>query len=104
MAGGQAESSQADRVIMAKIAFTSHLERYVEQATVETEGETVGVALERVFAVNPKLRGYVVDEVGALRKHISVFLDNEPIKDRVHLSDPLRQDSQVFVLQALSGG
>ena len=61
-------------------------------------------ALSRVFDANPRLRGYVVDERGALRKHMSVFVDGELIKDRLRLSDPVSESSEVYVMQALSGG
>ena len=67
-------------------------------------GNTVHEALTQVFESNPRLRGYVVDERGALRKHMSVFVDGELIRDRAHLSDPLTPDSEVYVMQALSGG
>jgi hypothetical protein len=33
-----------------------------------------------------------------------IFVDDRPLADRQRLSDPLRPDSQVFVMQALSGG
>ena len=89
---------------MAKVAFTSHLERYVECPEVDSAGGTVREVLDGVFARNPRLRGYVVDEEGALRKHMSVFVDSVPIRDRTSLSDPVRVDSEVYVLQALSGG
>ena len=68
------------------------------------EAQTVQEALAQVFADNPRLRGYVVDERGALRKHMTVFVDGEQLKDRVGLSDPVGSDAEVYVMQALSGG
>ena len=65
---------------------------------------TVHDALAQVFETNPRLRGYVVDEHGALRKHMAVFVDGELIKDRARLSDPVAADGEVYVMQALSGG
>ena len=47
---------------------------------------------------------YVLDDQGALRKHVNVFVDNRMISDRVALSDAVAEDSEVFVMQALSGG
>ena len=60
--------------------------------------------LDRVFADNPRLRGYVVDERGVLRKHMIIFIDGEQIADREKLSDPVRPQSEIYVMQALSGG
>lgn len=64
----------------------------------------MGDALREVFSGNPKLRGYVLDDQGRLRRHVLVFVDNERIKDRTGLSDPVAKNSEVFVMQALSGG
>jgi len=89
---------------MARIAFTSHLERYAECPPTDVSGATVREALDAVFNQNPILRGYIVDESGALRKHVSIFVDNAPVADRARLSDPLNPDSEIYVLQALSGG
>lgn len=60
--------------------------------------------LDAVFASNPRARGYVLDDQGALRKHMVVFVDGETIRDRTTLSDPVAPDADVYVMQALSGG
>ena len=46
----------------------------------------------------------MLDEQGALRPHMVIFVDNEPIHDRVQLSDAVSPDGELFVMQALSGG
>lgn len=89
---------------MVKVAFTENLQRHVPCPPVEVRAGTVGEALEQVFDQNPRLRGYVVDEHGALRKHVVVFADGEQIVDRVTLKDPLDANGEVYVMQALSGG
>lgn len=57
-----------------------------------------------MFSANPRLRGYVVDERGALRKHMSIFVDGDLIVDRRTLSDSVGPTSEIYVMQALSGG
>lgn len=89
---------------MAVVAFTPNLQRHVECPTVEVPGDTVREALERVFADLPRLRGYVVDERGVLRKHMVVFVDGVQIVDRETLSDVVGPRSEIYVMQALSGG
>jgi hypothetical protein len=64
----------------------------------------VAEALHRVFDGNPRLRGYVLDDQGRLRKHIVVFVNGTMIEDRRQLSDPIEPASELFVMQALSGG
>lgn len=89
---------------MATVAFTPNLRRHVPCPTVEVAGATVREVLEGVFADNPRLRGYVVDEQGALRKHMAVFVDGNQLVDRVGQSDPVGPSSEIYVMQALSGG
>ena len=89
---------------VARVVFTANLQRHVECPPVSVPALTVHEALSQVFESNPRLRGYVVDERGALRKHMSVFVDGELIRDRADRSDPLTLGSEVYVMQALSGG
>lgn len=70
----------------------------------DVSAQTVRDALTQVFDAIPRLRGYVVDEHGALRKHMSVFVDGELVRDRIGLSDPVAPETEVYVMQALSGG
>jgi hypothetical protein len=87
-----------------RVSFTPNLNRHVSSPPREVSAATVRGALETVFALNPALRGYVLDDQGRLRGHVAVFVDAQPVRDRVALSDPLRPDSEVYVVQALSGG
>lgn len=89
---------------MPRIHFTQNLQRHVACADAAVDGATVREALEAYFAGNEKARGYVVDEHGALRSHMMIFVDGRPVGDRGALSDPLGEDSEVYVIQALSGG
>lgn len=61
-------------------------------------------ALRQVFAENSKLAGYILDDQERLRKHVAIFVDGELIRDRVKLTDPVKPESRVDVMQALSGG
>ena len=86
------------------MVFTRNLQRHVECPPVTVEAATVADALDQVFAEVPRLRGYVVDERGSLRKHMVVFVDGEQIIDRRHLTDAVPPEGEVYVMQALSGG
>ena len=56
------------------------------------------------MAVHPEVRGYVVDERGMIRKHVAVFVGPDPIADRDTQSDPVGPETEIHVMQALSGG
>ena len=89
---------------MARIVFTQQLRRFTEAPEIDTPASTLRAALDDAFAANARLRGYILDEQGHLRKNIAVFIDGQRIRDRVSLNDPLAPGSSVHVLQALSGG
>ncbi len=89
---------------MPRVVFTPNLRRHVDCPEADVAGVTVRSALDAVFAANPKLRGYVVDEHGRLRTHMVVYVDGEPVKDRDGLGDAVRTDGEIYVMQALSGG
>ena len=90
---------------MARIVFTPQLRRFLgETPEVDTSAATLREALEAAFTASPRMRGYVLDEQGDLRANVVVFIDGRRCLDRHRLDDTLGPDSQVHVLQALSGG
>ena len=66
----------------------------------QVEGGTLGEVLESLFATEPGLRNHLLDESGAIRPHVLIFVDAV----RADLGTPVRPDSHVQVLQAVSGG
>lgn len=89
---------------MSHVAFTSQLQRFTHAPEFDTDAPTLRAALEDAFDLNPRLRDYVLDEQGHLRRHVVVFIAGRRVVDRVTLSDPLGADDHVYVLQALTGG
>lgn len=89
---------------MPEVTFTTTLQRHVGAPSSSVKGATVREALDEVFRENPRLRGYVLDDQGRLRRHVVVFVDGEVVADRDGLTDPVRPTSKLFVMQALSGG
>jgi molybdopterin converting factor small subunit len=89
---------------MPTVSFTSALQRFLAAPSADVEGATVGEALAAVFAKRPQLRGYVLDDQGAVRRHVSIYVNGEPIGDRTRLSDKVGPRDEIYVLQALTGG
>lgn len=89
---------------MATVCFTPNLQRHLDVPSCEVDAGTVGLALEQVFAMNPRLRSYLLDDQGRVRRHVMMFIDAEPVADRQHLSDPVAINAEIYVVQALSGG
>jgi hypothetical protein len=89
---------------MARVHFTPQLRRFIETPEVLTDAADLRGALEAAFALNPRLRGYVLDEQGHMRVNVVAFVDGQRCDERTRLDQPVRPDSTVHVMQALSGG
>ena len=97
---------------MARVVLASALSRWLppEQSGGEREvaldvpAGDVRQALDAVFERFPALRGYVLDEHGAVRHHVAVFVDGRSLRDKRDLAEPLRGEAEIHVIQALSGG
>lgn len=89
---------------MVHLSFGSALQRHVQCPPLLVEASTVGEALAQAFAREPRIRGYLLDDQGTLRKHMALFVNGVPLTDRRTFGDPVAPDSEIVVLQALSGG
>ena len=89
---------------MARLSFTTNLQRHLQCETQEHPGSTVAEILAAAFAQDPRLRGYVLEDDGSLRKHMNIFLNGRQIADRRGLSDLVIDADELYIMQALSGG
>jgi hypothetical protein len=87
------------------MSVTVKLPRVLTQAVdsggrLEAHGGTLSEVLESLFSDEPGLRSHLLDESGAIRPHVLIFVDSV----RADLSTPVGPESRVQVLQAVSGG
>jgi len=68
------------------------------------KGNTLAAILHEIELDCPGVRSYLLDEQGHLRKHVNIFIDGTIIKDRTDLSDLFSENSEIYIIQALSGG
>lgn len=90
--------------MMAVIRFTTHLVQHRAARAITAPGTTVAEVLTCGLADDPLLKGYILDDQARLRKHVNIYLDGTLISDRIRLTDPVADASEIYVLQALSGG
>ena len=90
--------------IVPSVQFTQALQRHVSAPPDVVAGATARDVLVAYFARHPGVQGYIVDERGTLRRHVAVFVNGSQIGDRVDQSDPVADDAEIYVMQALSGG
>jgi sulfur-carrier protein len=72
--------------------------------SLDCSGATVRDVLDQIFKANERLQTYVLDDQGQLRKHMSVLLDGQAVRDRATFSDSTNGVKEIWVMQALSGG
>jgi molybdopterin converting factor small subunit len=89
---------------VARVSFTANLQRHLSCPDQTVPGSTVRAVLNQVFAAEPRLRSYILDDQGRLRKHVAIYINGDRIADRLALTDPVTDADEVFVFQALSGG
>ncbi len=92
---------------MAKVSFARHLYRFfpgLEGQEVHVKAGNVAELLGQLDKQFPGFSFYITDERGSLRPHVNIFIEEEMVLDRRTLSDRLKEDSHVYILQALSGG
>ena len=91
--------------LMPKVNFTYALKRFFPGIeTTIVSGETVAELLDQLEIKYPGLKGYIIDDQGRLRQHVNIYVNSELISDRASLSDAVDEQSDVYVMQALSGG
>lgn len=90
---------------MPTIKFTYALKRFFPKLK---DTPAMGSSLQEVFkeieTSYPGLSSYVLDERGSLRRHVNIFIDGKMINDRTKLSDSFSSNSEIYIMQALSGG
>ena len=74
-------------------------------ATVEVTGDTVGAALEGLFAEHGELRSRITTEDGAeLRRFVNVYVGGEDVRFLDGLRTPVPDGGELTILPAVAGG
>jgi sulfur-carrier protein len=84
-----------------KVLIPSALRSYTQGQWAEAAGDTLDALLHDLDQRHPGFRFRMVDEQGALRPHMRVFVNGLAVRQ---LSHPLNATDEVAIVQALSGG
>ena len=76
------------------------------QTTLSLDGApaTVADALESLWQRHPGLRDRILDEQGAVRQHINIFVGDEAIRFADGLSTRVTSSAEILIVPAVSGG
>ena len=89
---------------LVKVTLTANLQKYFPRAKFEIEASSVKQVLEKMDEERPLFSRYVLEDNGAIRKHVNIFVDGEVVRDKSHVNIALKSGAQVHIMQALSGG
>ena len=74
------------------------------ESTVAVSGSTVREVLDSLVAAHPGLGTSILDQTGALRKFVNIYVDDEDIRFLDKLDTPVAPDDEVAILPAVAGG
>lgn len=92
---------------MPSVQMTQHLYRFFPQLKGKTITVPAGSVAEVLSAINeiaPGFTDYVLDERGALRRHVNLSINDAVVVDKIKLSDRVPADGTMYIFQSLSGG
>ena len=90
---------------MPTVKFTYALKRFFPKLKdTPAHGSSLPEIFKEIETSYPGLQSYVLDERGSLRRHVNIFIDGKIINDRTKLSDAFSSTSEIYIMQALSGG
>ncbi len=92
---------------MPRVEMTQHLYQFFPQLKNRIITVPAGSVAEILIAINeiaPGFCDYVLDEHGALRRHVNVSINNTLVIDKIKLSDHVQDDATIYIFQSLSGG
>ena len=90
---------------MARVFFTANLRRHVDCTSMDADGER---PCARCWHASSRRRTGSAPMCSTTRarsrKHMTILVDGQRIRDLERLSDAVGPSSEVWVMQALSGG
>jgi len=92
---------------MPTVEMTQHLYRFfpiLENRKLQVPAGSVAEIVRAINDLAPGFTDYVLDEQGALRRHVTISINDALLIDRKTLSDRVPENGIVYIFQALSGG
>jgi molybdopterin converting factor small subunit len=74
------------------------------ESEVTAEGGTLAEVIESLEGSYPGIKGRIVDEQGALRRFVNVYVGNDDVRFLDGLETSISEGTQVSVIPAVAGG
>ena len=74
------------------------------EVTVEPAEPTLSGVLDALEAAAPGIRARVLDDAGALRRFVNVYVDDEDVRFTDGLATPAKAGTRISIIPAVAGG
>lgn len=74
------------------------------ESEVAASGETLNAVLDDLDANHPGIKARILDEQGAIRRFVNVYVGNDDVRFLDALDTPTPDGAQVSVIPAVAGG
>ena len=92
---------------MAIVQMTQHLYKFfpqLKEQMITVPATSVANMIQAINEIAPGFTDYVLDEHGALRRHVNISINDSIVVDKLKLSDRIPDKATVYIFQSLSGG
>ena len=74
------------------------------ESEVKADGDTLADVLESLDASYPGIKGRILDDQGAIRRFVNVYVGNDDVRFLDALATSTPEGSQISVIPAVAGG
>ncbi|MBT3784861.1 MoaD/ThiS family protein [bacterium] len=89
---------------MPNVKFTSNLEEFFPHSEVNLNSTNLLELILSLDEIRPRFSTYLLEDNHNLRQHVNIFIDGVMHPNRENLDIEIPFESEVYVMQALSGG
>lgn len=90
---------------MAKVRIPTPLRKLTnDEELVEVNANNVGAAIVELQSRYPGIKERLVDETGAIRRFVNVYVNEEDIRFLQNQETPLKNSDEISIIPAIAGG
>jgi sulfur-carrier protein len=90
---------------MAKVRIPTPLRKLTNnEELVEVNASSVGAAIVELQSRYPGIKERLVDETGAIRRFVNVYVNEEDIRFLQNQETPLKASDEISIIPAIAGG
>jgi molybdopterin synthase sulfur carrier subunit len=90
---------------MAKVRIPTPLRKLTNnEEVVEVNANTVGGVITELQTRYPGIKERLVDETGAIRRFVNVYVNEEDIRFLQNQETPLKLGDEISIIPAIAGG